>query len=242
MGFIIAAITLGFLGGFHCIGMCGPIALALPIHQLSKTKKALSVVLYNSGRIITYSGMGLFFGLIGQSFNFFGFQQKLSVVLGAAILFSLLFATVLRKRKFFQNNPLNKMFSVLRGKLSTLFHEKRSSFFLIGLLNGFLPCGLVYMGIAGAVATGSAFKGAIFMAFFGAGTFPFMVLISYTSHLISLRSRKFIQKSVPVVVGIMAILLILRGANFGIAYLSPKIIETSASKTCTKQLNCCHKK
>jgi sulfite exporter TauE/SafE len=122
--------------------------------------------------------------------------------------------------------------------------QKRSiaSFFGIGLLNGLLPCGLVYVAIAGAIATGSVWKGSLFMAFFGAGTLPLMFSLSYTSQILSVKARSLIHKAVPVLTGVMAVLLILRGLNLGISYISPKL-ETNLQDTTARHatLNCCHK-
>ncbi len=243
MEYILAAISLGFLGSFHCVGMCGPIALALPVHQQSAPRKILSILAYNSGRIITYTLFGALFGMIGQSFALFGYQQKLSIIIGSLILIALLIP-----KRLINTLPVSTWFYRL---LNTLKHnlylqfQKRgiTSFLSIGLLNGLLPCGLVYMGIAGAVATGSVLKGMLFMAVFGVGTLPFMFAISYTSHLVTMKTRNIIRKSMPVVIGIMAVLLIFRGLNLGINYISPKLMEDKPmpNSTSHKHLNCCHK-
>src|SRR4051812_6383152 len=86
MAFFLVAISLGFLGSFHCVGMCGPIALALPVHHRTPYIKHLLILLYNSGRILTYSLLGLFAGLLGKSLSVFGFQQALSIFVGLSIL------------------------------------------------------------------------------------------------------------------------------------------------------------
>lgn len=242
MEYILAAISLGFLGSFHCMGMCGPIALALPVHQKSASQKIISILAYNSGRILTYALFGMLFGLIGQSFAVFGYQQKLSVLLGALILLALL----VPKRFAYHFRVTGKIYGLLnrlKNKIAQLFQQRSiRSFFSIGLLNGLLPCGLVYMGVAGAIATGSVFKGMLFMAFFGAGTLPLMFLVSYSSHLLSLKTRHIIHKAVPVFTGIMAVLLILRGLNLGIAYISPKLSEERHEVHAKPaSLNCCHK-
>ncbi len=240
MSFIIAAISLGFLGSFHCIGMCGPIALALPVHTLPLYKKIFSVLAYNFGRIVTYALLGVLFGVIGQSFFLFGFQQKLSVVLGVLILLGLLIST--NKISFF--NKTIAVLNKLKNTIAKQFKNKSiASFFSIGFLNGLLPCGLVYLGIAGAVSTGNAYKGALFMSAFGLGTLPFMFAISYTSHLITLKVRTRIRKAMPIMIGLMAILLVLRGLNLGIKYISPQISEEkSTNAVYHKQIHCCHKK
>ncbi len=243
MAFLIAAISLGFLGSFHCIGMCGPIALALPVHTMPLSVRVGSILAYNFGRVITYALLGALFGAIGQSLFLFGFQQLLSVILGVIILLGLFLSYGLTaKLKLFSG--LNPVFSKFKNVIASKLRQKTiSSFFTIGFLNGLLPCGLVYLAIAGAVATGNSIKGSVFMAVFGFGTLPFMFAISYTSHLITLRTRTVIRKMMPVMIGVMALLLVLRGLNLNIKYLSPAIAEQNVtSNTCHKQINCCHKK
>ncbi len=243
MEFLIGAIVLGFLGGFHCVGMCGPIAMALPVHNKSASQKVFTILIYNFGRIVTYSAFGLLFGAIGQSFVLFGLQQALSIVLGSLILLFVIISyfgkvsnPVLSKAYFFIN--------AVKSKLSNLFSKRNySAFFSIGLLNGLLPCGLVYMALAGALATGSITNGALFMVFFGLGTLPFMFAVTYYSNLISLKARNHMRKVVPVVVALMAVLMILRGMNLGIDYISPKLTQEKCEVTNEgkEKLDCCHK-
>jgi sulfite exporter TauE/SafE len=242
MEYLLASISLGFLGSFHCVGMCGPIALALPVHQKTKSQKITSILAYNAGRILTYSLLGMLFGIIGQSFALFGYQQKLSVLLGTLILLGLLIPKRLVSHIDFTKKTYH-LLNGLKASIARLFQQRGiRSFFSIGLLNGLLPCGLVYMGVAGALATGHVFKGMLFMAFFGAGTLPLMFSISYTSHLLNTKTRHIIHKAVPVFTGMMAVLLILRGLNLGISYISPKLTDDTHnlhSKQAT--LKCCHK-
>jgi sulfite exporter TauE/SafE len=234
MLFLLAAISLGFLGSFHCIGMCGPIALALPIGNLRGFTRLISVLTYNAGRIFTYAFFGLIFGGIGKTFSIFGYQQLLSIVLGALILLGLLLPSSFVS-KFSGNTQLYSFFNGIKTKLSKLFlKEGKKSLFIIGLLNGLLPCGLVYMAVAGAMAAGSVLNGALFMAFFGLGTAPTMILLPLAGNSFSLSFRNKIRKTVPYMVGFMAVLLILRGLNLGIPYVSPKM---EANKT---QLPTCH--
>jgi hypothetical protein len=137
------------------------------------------------------------------------------------------------------------VFNALKTRMARQFQKRGIvSLFSIGLLNGLLPCGLLYMAIAGAISTGSVFKSTLFMAAFGAGTLPFMFSLSYTSQFFSIQLRSKIRKAVPVVVGLMALLLILRGLNLGLPYISPKLVQQqTANKTLPhKQIECCHKK
>ncbi|MES2566870.1 MAG: sulfite exporter TauE/SafE family protein [Bacteroidota bacterium] len=235
MPFFIAAISLGFLGSFHCIGMCGPIALALPVNQYSPLKKYSGILLYNVGRIITYTTLGLFFGLLGQSFFIGGLQQGVSSGIGVLLL-----ASVILPNVSFINGEnfsfLYRLINVLKNKLGNLFNKKGIHFlFFIGLLNGLLPCGLVYLGIAGAVATGHYLKGAEFMFYFGVGTSPMMFAASMLGQFVSARLRNTIHKTIPVMVTLMALMLIVRGMNLGIPYLSPAFEKTG------HKISCCEK-
>lgn len=235
MSFFIAAISLGFLGSFHCIGMCGPIALALPVNHYSSFKKYTGIFIYNAGRILTYTFLGVLFGLLGQSFFIGGLQQGVSIGIGVLLL-----ASVILPNLSFINNQhfsfLYKLINTLKNKLGNLFKKKGIHFlFFIGLLNGLLPCGLVYLGIAGAVATGHYLSGAEFMFYFGLGTAPIMFSVSFLGQFISLRFRNAIRKTVPVMVSIMAVMLIVRGLNLGIPYLSPGFEETSHTVTCCEK-------
>lgn len=236
MEWIIAALTMGFLGSFHCIGMCGPIALALPVGHFSSGAKVAAILLYNLGRVTTYAVFGVLFGLIGQGFALAGFQQIMSVVIGSVLLIVILFPYSWSQKMGIVkwNGLVNKV----KMKLGLLFKQRSfSALFSIGLLNGLLPCGLVYMAIAGSVAVADAAKGSLFMALFGLGTIPAMFTITMVKDFISLNVRNKIQKAVPVFVGVMAVLLILRGLNLGIPYISPKVQQAE----CTT-MSCCAKK
>lgn len=251
--FFIAAITLGLLGSFHCIGMCGPIALALPMVNHSPIHKFASVLLYNFGRALTYTALGVFFGLIGTGFAIFGLQQILSITIGALILITVLFPSKLISRFSF-TNKLSQAFYGIKNKLSYLFTKKSmSSLFFIGILNGLLPCGLVYMAVVGAIATGNPLNGGLFMAVFGLGTIPAMLTVSMFSHMINAKFRSGINKAVPYVVSVMAIFMILRGLNLNIPYISPGFEEQTQTVSCCEKPNdsaenesceseCCKKK
>lgn len=230
MAFIIAAITLGFFGSLHCIGMCGPIALALPVHQFSPLKKHAGILLYNIGRVFTYTAMGLLFGLLGQTFLLGGLQQALSITLGILLLLGLI-STYTQWFKTPQLLFIYQAVYSLKMQLGNLFNKQGLPFlFLIGLLNGLLPCGLVYLGITGALATGSFDKGALFMFYFGVGTIPMMFVVAYLGQFVSMNFRNVIKRAMPFVIATMAVLLILRGSNLGIPYVSP-IIENQITTT-----------
>lgn len=238
MSFLLAALSLGFLGSFHCIGMCGPIALALPLATQNRWKKIIGALVYNSGRMVTYGILGLVFGLLGKSFVIGGYQQVLSVTLGVIILLGLFFPAKLTSA-IGLTKVIYPVVKEVKSLLHGLFRQKNSNgaLFLIGLLNGLLPCGLVYVGVAGAIATGEAIEGSLFMMMFGAGTIPAMLLVGLAANIISLAWRNKIRKAVPVFVAVMAVALILRGMNLGIPYVSPELSKTDCIKN-----SCCHKK
>ncbi|MEO7769156.1 MAG: sulfite exporter TauE/SafE family protein [Ferruginibacter sp.] len=218
-----AGLTLGMLGSFHCIGMCGPLAFSLPLSNNSDFAKFAGSFLYNMGRIFTYSCLGLLFGLAGKSFSLFGMQQWLSVIAGAAILAFLLIPKKLLTNAGKNNIGTQYMHSV-RSTLGRLFLKRNyRSLFAIGLLNGLLPCGLIYMAVAGAIASADPFKSAFFMASFGLGTLPVMWSVSFFGNYMSISIRKKIRSSYPVMMALMACLLIIRGLGLGIPYLSPSI-------------------
>ena len=233
---IIAAFTIGLVGSFHCIGMCGPLALSLPINQNSITGKITGAILYNSGRITTYTVLGFLFGMIGQSAAIFGYQQGLSMCIGIIIVLFLVLG------KIYKNHAvsipfLDTFFNKVRIRLGELFKSNNShTLYLIGLLNGLLPCGLVYMAIAGSIAAGSIAKGMLFMAFFGLGTLPVMYSVIFFGNYISIAVRQKIRMAYPYLMMLIACLLIIRGLGLGIPYLSPAF--TSANQLipvcCTK--------
>jgi hypothetical protein len=217
---LIAAFFLGGIGSMHCIGMCGPIALSLPVVSTSHLSRFVSTLLYNAGRILTYAMMGAVFGTIGMTFRLFGFQQLLSITLGILILFFIFFP----KNQYARENLITKMLKKIRSSLGNLFLKKNyQSVFSIGLLNGLLPCGLVYIAIAGATETASSFRSSLFMAAFGLGTLPLMWTLSFFGSFISIKIRTGIKRLYPVFMIAVAVLLILRGLNLKIPYLSPSL-------------------
>ncbi|MCW5520095.1 sulfite exporter TauE/SafE family protein [Aureitalea sp. L0-47] len=213
---------LGLLGSFHCVGMCGPIAFVLPLDRKSRSKRMLQVSLYHLGRIITYSLIGLLFGLLGRGLYLFGLQQKISVITGILMILAVvLAATSIRKFRF--SAPLYKAISGLKNKLGAALKKKSPDTFLtIGFLNGFLPCGLVYMAVFGAIAAGDLFQSSLYMVLFGLGTIPLMTTAVYFGNFLTGKIRHRIRKVIPVFVVIVGVLFILRGLGLGIPYISPK--------------------
>lgn len=209
------ALAIGFFGSFHCIGMCGPIALALPGSDESTPSLVLGRILYNLGRIVTYSVLGLLFGLIGHSIALAGFQKTLSIVLGTLIIVG-----AFSQSSYFQHWKiklgLGSIFDKLKNTISAQFKKRgMSTLFTIGILNGLLPCGFVYVGLAGSITTGSIVEGSLFMALFGLGTFPAMLGMSLAPGMINLSMRKRINKIIPYLAVTFGIYLIYQGIAMG---------------------------
>jgi uncharacterized protein len=227
----IQAIVIGLLGSFHCIGMCGPIALSLPLKGNRWSTKLASALLYNLGRIIVYSLLGFIFGLMGYGMSFWGIQRWISITAGVIMIFSVLFPYLVRRIN--ASGFITKFLASYKSNFSRFFGVKSYySIFAIGILNGFLPCGLVYIAIAGALVSNSAINGALYMMFFGLGTIPVMLLVALVGNVISLKLRNNIKKIIPVVIILIGLLFILRGLNLGIPYISPQLVSHSHPSCC----------
>lgn len=237
MSILISAFVLGIMGSFHCAGMCGPIAIALPLHGNSVGGKIFGGSLYNLGRTITYGIMGMLFGLLGKGVAMIGFQQKISVIMGSLMIISVLFPALF-KNQYSMNKSWFSLVSKLKSSIGQMFSIRSyPSLFFIGMLNGLLPCGLVYMAIAGAIGTGSVSMGTLYMILFGLGTIPMLLGISLAGNLLSLAVRKRINKLIPIMVVVVGIFFILRGLSLGIPYLSPprEKIEKKFEKSLEKE-------
>ena len=227
---ILTAFIVGFLGSFHCIGMCGPIAIALPVPNSSNLSFFTGRILYNIGRVVTYSFLGAILGFVGGGISLAGAQQIVSIILGVVIIIAVLLP---RKYKYFfvQHTLTQKLSQPLRANIGLLFKKGTfSAMFLIGVLNGFLPCGFVYVGLAGAIASCDAVSGAAVMILFGLGTVPAMFAASIFGKFINIGIRTKLRRAIPVLAILLAAVFILRGMDLGIPYLSPKLsIQTEVS-------------
>jgi sulfite exporter TauE/SafE len=217
----LTAFLTGLLGSFHCAGMCGPIAFALPGNVKEGASFYFGRLLYNLGRMFSYATLGLFFGAFGLGLKLAGLQQSVSIGVGVIILLMLAYQFFLKKGELFN---LFSMFS--SSFIQKLFKSRnRFALFGIGVFNGFLPCGFVYIAILGASVTQDMFSGALFMLCFGLGTLPMMYGVSILGQFISSTIRQKLNRLSPFFAIIIAVLFILRGLNLGIPYVSPAISE-----------------
>lgn len=223
---IIAGFSLGAVSSLHCVGMCGPLALSLPIHQQSKGEQSLSILLYQFGRVITYSVLGLIFGLAGRGVYLAGFQRWFSIVMGVSIFLLVMQYWIFRNQT--QPSFLTNFYShVRRLMITTLKGRTTGRFLFFGMANGLLPCAMVYVAIAGALVTTEIAHSVLFMALFGLGTLPAMFALSYFGQFVSLPARNYFKKAVPLLVSAIAIILVLRGMNLGIPFISPVLPSAS---------------
>jgi uncharacterized protein len=230
MDLLWTAFLLGFLGSFHCAGMCGPIALALPGNNLQRAKFLKGRFLYNGGRIITYSLLGVIFGIFGLTLSLAGLQQSISILSGVLILTFILLPGNFSTRVG-QASGINSLVSKLKVILSKAFKLKGTvALGLIGMLNGLLPCGFVYLALAAALSAPSIWGAGLYMMIFGLGTFPVMMLIAVSGKVLNLNIRNKFNKAVPYIAFVVGVLFILRGLSLGIPYVSPKIIEGGNEK------------
>lgn len=201
--------------------MCGPIAMMLPVDRSNEAKKITQIITYHIGKLTAYGTLGLIFGLLGRSFYLAGMQQQLSIIVGILmILVAVIPEKVFAKYNF--SKPVYRIITKVKSSLGQQFKNKSyKSLFTIGLLNGFLPCGMVYVALFGAIAMQNVSLGIGYMILFGIGTIPMMVAVVYASGLISFSFRGTIQKAIPLVAVIIGMLFIIRGLGLDIPYLSP---------------------
>ncbi len=226
---ILSAIIFGLLGSFHCIGMCGPIAFILPVDRTHTFKKLSQITAYHIGRLLAYAIIGLCFGLIGKGLNMFGLQQYLSIAVGVLMIVVILIPTQ-TFNTYNLSKPVFRFISKIKTELGKALKKKSADTFLtIGFLNGFLPCGMVYMAVFASLAIGNAWESSLYMMLFGLGTIPLMTTAIYFGTFLNVTVKKRIQKAIPVFVIIIGLLFILRGLGLGIPYISPANMQHSAS-------------
>lgn len=229
---IFAGFVVGILGSVHCVGMCGPIVIGLPVSFSTRTRLFISRLLYSGGRVITYMLMGAAVGLVGKSIAMAGFHRWLSIAAGIGIILAVLLPANITQ-KIFPAKFNQLIVDRIRRAWGSLFQKRTmGSMVAIGLLNGLLPCGFLYAGLAAAATTGSALSAAGYMFWFGLGTVPALLATSLFGSVLTVRARQFFLRLLPVGAVVLGLLLVLRGMNLGIPYVSPKMESETHS--------CCH--
>ena len=218
--YLSGAFILGLLSSFHCVGMCGPLALSLPTGNLSSFAKKKALIFYQTGRIGTYALLGLILGIAGRTIYLSGFQQYFSVLAGTIILLMMLHYFILQR--FWQPRMINRFYEGVRKIIFRLWNSPRKGkFIFLGMANGLLPCGMVYMALAAAMVSNRIPDSFLFMIVFGLGTMPAWIGITYAGNLMHIKNRILLRKATPVLMAFVGLLLILRGMNLGIPFISP---------------------
>jgi len=210
--------------------MCGPLSLALPVHHLSKLSRFFSLLLYQFGRITTYTALGVMLGLAGKRIYIAGYQQGFSIVMGSIVL--LLAVLYFINKTSIHLSFFSKFYLAVQRLVGRALRSSKGpvGFFLVGMANGLLPCGMVYVAMAAALSFSTVGESAGFMALFGAGTLPMMMIVAYAGHAIKPQLRFSLQKLVPYAIAVMGIVLILRGMNLGIPFISPVLPQAPGSE------------
>ena len=221
LAIIIAGLSIGLAGSLHCVGMCGPLCLALPLKEKSAIQRTSLLITYQFGRIITYSFFGLLIGWLGHRVSLAGYQQSFSITMGSILIVLALLS--LLKGSRFNVKLLDKFYLFIQQKIASSFQKLQgaTSYLVMGIANGFLPCGLVYMALASTLSLTGISESVIFMASFGLGTVPALLLTGLAGQLIRPNIRINIEKTIPYLIIVMGVLLILRGMNLGIPFISP---------------------
>ncbi len=166
----LTALVMGLAGSLHCAGMCSPLAMALTRNK----PFVLSSILYNSGRVLVYALVGTLAAAFGSLFHLAPYQQIISLLLGLAFLFVGFGIGNMRVPYF--GVGINKFTAFLKRIFSSVLDQKSvTATFLLGMINGLLPCGLTYMALSACLILPQAMDGFLFMLFFGLGTWPVMI-------------------------------------------------------------------
>lgn len=212
-----SALLLGLAGSLHCVGMCGPLLLALPLDAAGKRKVLSQMLVYHTGRILTYAALGLLFGLLGKGLAVAGLQKGLSI--GAGIF---MIGMALMAWRFERLITALPGFGAFTNRIKTGIGQMmrlnpNGSTFSIGLLNGLLPCGMVYAALAGAIATTETLGGGLFMAVFGLGTLPLLLMVSVFSRSFGMAVRQKMGFAQPILLGLVGLLLLQRGLHLDLS-------------------------
>lgn len=234
----IPAFILGVISNLHCLGMCGPIALAIPLNRSSKSAMLFGILQYHLGRVLVYAILGYIIGYIGMGIKLFGVLQAISIIAGIGII---IYAW--RNKLTFFKNPFTSSLrhtSLLSRSMGKIMRsESPLKLFLLGALNGLLPCGMVYTALITAVVLGTPILSAASMLAFGLGTLPGLVAFSLFAQQLGNPIRSKINRYLPYLITVVGLLIVLRGMNLNIPYISPKVSFSEEKKEVV--MDCCHK-
>jgi len=226
---LFSSLIFGLASSLHCVGMCGPIAMMLPVDRSSSSKKTFQIILYHLGRLTSYGFLGLIFGFLGRGLYLAGVQQRFSLIIGILIIAVALIPERIFARYNF-SKPIYRVISSIKSSLGQQFKKKTNrSIYTIGILNGFLPCAMVYVALFGALAMQDIFLGTLYMILFGVGTVPLMSVVVYFSSFIKQNFGRNLRRVIPVVAVGIGVLFILRGLGLDIPFISPSNLQLFVS-------------
>ncbi len=227
------AFVLGFFGGAHCILMCGPLVWYLKLQR--SNYKARGFLLHQIGRLFGYVFLGFVAGMVSYGFSLMLLHKYIALALGIVLCYSAItsFLPSLDFLRIKKLNVLSRWIGTFQSKI------KNTSLVVIGFINAFLPCGLIYVALAASTAFFDPAKGAVYMLFFGLGTLPALG-VSYVipqNFTLKLQSTRWL---LPLITGLVGILLVLRGLTIGIPYISPQenqlnVSPISSSYECARE-------
>ncbi len=228
------ALLMGFTGSLHCAGMCGPIMLVMPFQFLQGYKKWLGIFLYHLGRISTYAMLAFVLHSFRSLFQP-QVQQYVSIALGSGLLLVGIISFIPNHKTQF-SLPWTGYVKTQLGKF--IGSPRLGTLFITGVLNGMLPCGLVYMALSASVTTSTTAHSVAFMFMFGIGTMPMLTAITVLKSKVAFLRKPHIKKLVPITMFAFGCLFMLRGMNLGIPYLSPRVEITQHAV----KASCCERK
>lgn len=212
------AFFTGLFGSIHCIGMCGPLAFAVPCFHKQGWLIVFDKLVYNLGRTFTYTLLGLIIGLAGRQLWLAGMQQTISILTGILIVFAA--SSRILKLSVGKGTWSARIMQPFNRLIAYSLQHKYGHL-ITGILNGFLPCGFVYLAMAGALNTGSVTASAAYMFWFGIGTLPLMLAAMVSTGFAGPLFRRRINKTMPYLMLCLGAWFVLRGLNMDIPYLSP---------------------
>lgn len=216
-----AGFVFGLLGSLHCVGMCGALALALPGAHESGGRWLAGRLVYHAGRIGAYAALGAAVGTLGHGLNVLGWQQSLSIVSGVLILLLVVVPEAWRARAAAAVGLARPLAAGQRALAYWFQRRGIGALLMTGALNGLLPCGLVYLALAGALSVPGVGGAAAYMALFGLGTTPLLIGVALSGRLVVPAVRVRLRRVIPWAATGLALLFIVRGLGLGIPYLSP---------------------
>jgi sulfite exporter TauE/SafE len=207
MTIYLTAIVMGLMSGGHCIGMCGPLVLALPVDATSHWRSVLFRIVYNSGRITVYAGMGAVVGLTAAGLELKLLQKHVAHIAGAILIT----ISVLQLLPFFQLNILSALHARVSAAMRRVTpREGVWRFWFLGMVNGFLPCGMVAAALIAALSLGEIPGAVFYMLLFGLGTFPLMLAASLFGVYLSPKVRRSLAVVGPLYGIALGVLLVVR--------------------------------